>query len=541
LSAFGLLCCQGTIGDGADEEPAPPVASTSFELQAPVLPRLTALQYRNSLVDLLGGELPETPVEADTNPYLFFSIGAASTELSELGVQRLEEASDAVASAVFDDPERRLALLGCEPTAAADPCVSEFITRFGRRAYRRPLSSDEHQRWQSIASDLSGGDGWLAARTVVAGMLQSPHFIYRVELGTPAEGTPTDDGSRTRLTGYEMATRLSYLLWNTTPDDGLLDAAERGDLDAPEGIEAEARRLLDDPRARDAVQEFFAQYFDLGRLDGISRDPVSYPQFTPTLVESMRSEVKLLVDDFVNRRDTDVRGVFSTRRTFVNSELASLYGVDAPGATEVAFVPVELPEDGPRAGMLTLGAFLTMNAHETETSPTLRGKYVRERVLCQTVPAPPDDVDTNIPDETMEAKTLRERLEQHRNDPACASCHAFIDPPGFLFETFDSLGTFRTLDNGYPIDATGDIDGVPLANARELADLLADHELVGRCMVTQLYRHAQGRLDAEAEAGAIEQLDSQFASSGYRFRELLVALVTHEAFRYVALLEGGTP
>ena len=231
--------------------------------------------------------------------------------------------------------------------------------------------------------------------------------------------------------------------------------------------------------------------------------------------------------------------MFSTRRTFVNSELAALYGVEAPGASEVAFVPVELPDEGPRAGLLTLGAFLAMNAHETETSPTLRGKYVRERVLCQMVAPPPDDVDTNIPEETVEAKTLRERLEQHRDDPACAACHAFIDPPGFLFENFDSIGAFRTLDNGYPIDSSGDIDGEPLAAARDLAELLSDHELVGRCMVTQLYRHAQGRLDASEEAGAIDQLEARFEESGYRFNELLVGLVGHDSFRYVAAANTG--
>ena len=240
----------------------------------------------------------------------------------------------------------------------------------------------------------------------------------------------------------------------------------------------------------------------------------------------------------MNRRDTDVRGVFTTRRTFVNSELAELYGVTADGATPITFVPVELPEDGPRAGLLTLGAFLAMNAHETETSPTLRGKYLRERVLCEDVPPPPDDVDIDItPDPNAEPKTLRERLEEHRKNPQCAGCHAIIDPPGMLFENFDSVGAWRTEDNGYPIDATGDLDGEPLANARELADMLVDDDRVGRCMVTQLYRHAQSRLDADGEEAAINDLDAVFADNGYRFRELLVALVTHESFRYLKATE----
>ena len=337
-----------------------------------------------------------------------------------------------------------------------------------------------------------------------------------------------------------MASRLSFLLWNTTPDDELLDVADGDALLTKEGIVEHAERMLADPRASAAIQEFFSQYFDLGRLDGIARDPTVYPMFSSTLPASMRAEVRLLVDDFVFRRDADIRGIFGTRSTFVNEELAMLYGVDAPGASPVAFVPVELPEDGPRAGMLTLGAFLMMNAHETEPSPTRRGKYVRERVLCQTVTPPPDDVDTNIPDEAGEAQTLRERLEQHANNPACSGCHSFIDPPGYLFESFDSIGVFRTVDkDGYPIDAAGNLDGVELSSATELGPLLAEDPRVGQCVVKQLFRHAQGRLETETEQGIITDLDDRFAEDGYRFKRLLLNLVTHEGFRTLAPAEEG--
>jgi uncharacterized protein DUF1592/uncharacterized protein DUF1588/uncharacterized protein DUF1595/uncharacterized protein DUF1585 len=521
--------CDGKIGS-LPTDPAQSSATGSFELEQAVLPRLTAVQYRNVLIDLFGSELPATPVQPDTNPYLFVSIGATTTPYSELGVQQLEEAADDVTHAVFDDATRRAELVGCEPQAPGDACVAGFLESFGRRMFRRPLGEDEKQRWLGVAVDLADGDAWLGLRLAVAGMLQAPSFLYRVELGEP----DPEDAARLRYTAYEMASRLSFLVWNSMPDEELLDAAELGDLHTPEGLEVQARRMLDDPRARAAVQEFFAEYFDLGRLDALSRNPELYPQFTPTMAESMRTEVKLLVDDLVNRRDADIRGVFSTRRTFVNSELAALYGVDAQGASPIAFVPVELPENGPRAGLLTLGAFLAMNAHETRTSPTLRGKYVRERVLCMKVPPPPPDVNTEIPDDPGEAKTLREKLEQHRKNPACASCHSFIDPPGFLFEHFDSAGAFRTTDSGYPIDASGELDGVKLAGARDLAKLLEGDERVGHCIVQQLYRHANGRLDAAGEAAALDQIDARFADGGYRFRELLVALVTHPSFRFLA-------
>lgn len=518
--------------DGTDSDGEPLVIDPA----PAVLPRLTAEQYRSSLASILGPSLPAVALEPDQNPYLFFNIGASTTTLSELGTQLYEEAADAITTAIFADPARRLALVGCEPLAPGDQCVQGFLEDFGRRAYRRPLTPDEMQRWQQVTVDLGSPDAWEGLRLAVAGMLQSPYFIYRVELGEPDPEQP----GRLRYTSHEMGSRLSFLLWNTTPDDQLLDAADAGELLTDDGLRAHAERMIADPRASAAVQEFFAQYFDLSRLDGITRDPAIYPLFASTLPESMRAEVKLLVDDFVFRRDADIRGIFGTRTTFVNEELALLYGVEAPGASPIAFVPVELPADGPRVGLLTLGAFLTMNAHETETSPTLRGKFVRERVLCQSVMPPPPDVDTTIPD-TGDSQTLRERLEQHALNPACAGCHSFIDPPGLLFENFDSLGVYRTVDrNGFPIDATGDLDGQPLANATELGPILAEDPRVGKCVATQLFRHAQGRLDTEAERDIIIDLDARFAADGYRFKQLLMTLVTHEGFRTLAPAEEGT-
>ena len=494
-----------------------------------VLPRLTVPQYRHSIEHLLGPALPAPPLEPDTNPYLFYTIGATSTFISELGVQQYEEAADQIARAVFDDQARREALVGCVPAAPADACVQGFLATFGRRAYRRPLTADELNRWTTVSDQLSTGDPWRGLQYAVAGILQSPHFLYRVELGEP----DPDDGTRLRYTAYEMASRLSFLLWNGPPDDALLAAAEAGDLLNEAGLLAEADRLLADPRARAAIQEFFAQYLNLGKLDGVTRDPERYPLFTPTLPQSMRTEVQLLVDDLVYREDSDIRQIFSTRRTFVNAELAALYGVDAPGASPITFVPIDLPENGPRAGILTLGAFLAMNAHETLTSPTNRGKYLRERVLCEVVPPPPGNVDTNLDEENMDAHTVREKLEQHRKDPVCAGCHAVIDPPGFLFENFDSIGAYRTEDNGWPIDASGDLDGKPLANARELAEALKDDPRISRCMIKQLFRHATGRLEILSELPGLKELGDRFEGSGYRFRQLLLDFVVSDTFRTV--------
>jgi len=532
--ATGAAACIGGIGDPESLDPGgttPPEVPAIYEPTDPVLPRLTTLQYRTTLIDLFGTNVPVLATEADTNPYLFDSIGAASTTLSELGVEQYEQAAEAATQYVFSDPLRRAVFVGCEPTAApGDACTSAFLARFGRKAMRRPLAPAELERWSGVAVALAQPDVWEGLRLATAGLLQSPKFLYRVELGEP----DADDPDRRVLTGYEMASRLSFFLWNTTPDDALLDAAAAGELSNADGIGKHAARLLADDRARATIQRYFAQYLDVGRLDGVTRDPVSYPLFTPTMNASMHREVELLVSHIVDE-GADARTIFSTQHIYVNSDLAALYGVDAPGADVTTFVPVDLPEDGPRAGLLTLGAFLTMNAHETQTSPTARGKYVRERVLCQVVQPPPPNIDANLePPSDGSAKTVRELLEEHRKNEACKGCHAFIDPPGFLFEHFDSIGAYRDiLPGNLPVDATGDLDGVALDGARDLAELLTTDKRVGRCMVTQLFRHAQSRLEKDGELPAIDELDAAFAEAGYDFRALLLELVTHRAFRTV--------
>lgn len=557
LFGLGLLLagCIGNLGDPDENSPSggnpDPEAEAELVPAPAALPRLTEAQYRNVLADLFGPSLPALLVEPDTNPYLFESIGAASTTLSELGTQHYEENADAITHAIFNDPSRRAVVVGCSVGAPGDACTRAFITRVGRTLFRRPLSTIEVDRWVAKTVELAQPDAWEGLRLALAGMLQAPSFLYRVELGEPDPERPDE----LRLTGFEMASRMSFLLWNTGPDAALLDAAEAGELDTEEGLEAQAERLLSSPRAKAAMQGFFAQYLDLGKLGSTQRNPANYPLFSESTSAAMRLEVEKIVDDLVFGQRGDMRALFSTQRTFVNPEIAAIYGIspDFSQADADGFVAVQLDPNGPRAGILTFSAFLTMNAHETQTSPTTRGKYIRERVLCQEVTPPPADVDTEItPPDNGELQTLRESLEEHRENPQCAGCHAFIDPPGFLFEHFDSIGAYRTeqpalgqyaADGGqlFPIDSSGDLDGEPLADADDLARVLADDERVGKCMVKQLFRHSLGRIDEDGEAPALDELDGHFAASGYDFQQMLVTLITHESFRRVALPDTEGP
>lgn len=525
-----LIACSGEGSGDVFEE-------TDVELEAApaVLPRLTADQYRNSLKDIFGDDLPVLATPSDTNPYLFYSIGATSTSLSELGTQQYTDSALVVSDWLFADTERWTNAVGCTPADTTAPCVLNFLMGFGQKLFRRPMSDEDLQQWLGVLRDTSRGDVKRGLHFMIYGMLQSPNFLYRSELGEPDPKHP----DRYRYTSFEMAQRLSFLLWNTAPDSELLAAAGRGELTKPEGIYTQALRLLESERSRVAVQDFFAQYLDLGGLDDLDRSPERYPASTETLPESMRNEVRLLVDDLVFRSDSDIRQLFSYKKTFVNKELADLYEIEAPGASPIAFVPATLPADGPRAGFLTSAAFLSMNAHETETSPTLRGKFIRERVLCELVSPPPDDVDTQVEPPGTEPSTLRDRLEQHRSNPRCAACHAILDPPGLLFEGFDSIGATREFDNGFPVDTSGGIDGFEFADGRGLADFLTTDRRVSACMVKQLYRHANGRLDEPGEAKQLEVLDQKFADAGYRFQDLLLELATSEGFRSLKTPENA--
>ncbi|MEE2643456.1 MAG: DUF1592 domain-containing protein [Myxococcota bacterium] len=520
---FGSTADLGGESDGTLSPPPEP------ERAPPVMARLTRTQYENTLQLLLGEGLPRFTLEVDTNPHLFYSIGAGETTLSLRGAELYSDAAAQVAELLQREPMRRLALFGCEPSGIDDACTLSGLDLALTRIFRERPDLETLEHWRALVENFGGGDPVDGLASVVEAALQSPRFLYQIASG---EADPNRPGRR-RYRSWELATRLAFFLTDRGPDLTLLEAAERDDLVDPQALRAHAERLLQEPTARGAIRGFFQQYLDLGRLEGVTRDPAHYPDFNARLVEAMGLEAQFLIDALVFDQEADMRELFSAPRAYVNKPLADFYGVDAPGATTNAFVPVEFPEEIPRAGFLGLGAFLTMNAHPTETSPTLRGKYLRERVLCQKVPDPPQDIDLSLEAEVGEAESLRDRLERHRSDPLCAGCHQFIDPPGYLFEHFDSVGRYRDAVDEIPIDASGELDGAPLYGARELARSLAEDPRVPACMVKQLYRFASGRLERPSEEEALTQLTEQFAASGYRFQALLLALVESPLFREV--------
>jgi len=494
--------------------PPPPVVPGQ-----PIFARLTVEQYRLTTEALLGAPLPAVELDPDTTPHLYASIGAARTTVSERLMAQLEVASRALTASVFADPLHRTLFVGCAPADANDPCIGTFLERFGRRAFRRTITADELARFRALITAQTDVNKGL--RMATSAILQSPSFLYRVERGT---GT----GTKIPVQREEMASRLAFLIWNAGPDQALLDAAERGALDTIEGIKAELPRLMADPRAPKAARSFFAEYLGAGSFDTLDRDPTRYPRWEPGLGTSMRGELERFVELLV-QGGGDLRRLFDQRDTFVDEKLARFYGLPpVSGWTQVRF-----PDASMRGGILSLGGVLAFTSHAGSTSPTRRGVFIRERLLCETIPAPPPDVVTELPPPGGTAQTVRARLAEHRRNPRCATCHASFDPLGLGLEEFDASGSLRTEEAGMPVDNSGVFEGNEFHGARELGTLFASDPRVARCLARQVFRRALGRLDTNGEYSAIDQMASDLERGGYRWNALIEAIATNEAFRFV--------
>lgn len=529
-----LGACNGVISDTAHESGGS-VRPRNLDRDGDGIPdvmvpaaagmrRLSNEQYANAVHDLLGDGI-EVPaeLEPDTAVNGFIAVGSSRTTISPRGVEQYETAAFSIAQQAVADTAGRGALVPCAGSGSDAACLRSFVTDFGRRAWRRPLTADEIDRYAAIAVDAATtlGDFWAGVEFAIAGLLQSPSFLFRVELGEPMSGGR-------RYTEWEMATRLAFFLWNTTPDDALLAAAERGELTTDAGLRAQAERLASDPRARTSVRTFFDELLDLVAMDELTKDTTIYPQMTATTGASMREGALKTFEHLVFEADADYRSFFDTRITFVNADLAPIYGVDAPAGG--GFEQVMLPADGMRAGLLGQAAVLARHSYPTRSSPTLRGKFVRQVLMCQGIPAPPDDVG-ELPEPSPDARTMRERLAIHRENPSCASCHDLMDPIGLGLENFDGIGAFRETENEVTIDPSGQLDGMPFADAAELGAVLRDNPLVGQCLVRNMYRFATGHIETDGEEVVLRELIGSFEDD-YRIRGLLVDIVMSDGFRF---------
>jgi hypothetical protein len=501
--------------------------TTASALVPSALARLTDEQYRNTISDLFGPGLAIPTLDVDPREEGFKSVAMRKATISPRAAELYEDAAIALTEQAFADAARRAKLVPCTPAGTTDrACARQFFQTFGKRAWRRPMTDGELDLFADLATTASMrlGGFWQGLALATAGVLQSPKFLFRIELGEPDPERP----GRLRYTGHEMATRLSYLLWNSTPDDELLETAARGDLQRRDGITATVTRLLASPRAGQGAGRFVEELFELHRLDGLDKDRATFPGFSPALAEAMAEETRRVIARAVFQDRTGLSRLLLSRDTFVNGLLATHYGLAVtPGN---AFVPVTLPVDSERQGILGQGSFLTANATLAETSPTQRGKFVRTRLLCQEVPAPPANVDTTLPsDPAGVVTTRRQKLERHRESDSCRSCHALIDSIGLTFETFDGIGAHRDKEHGLDIDPSGALDGVAYDDLPGLLQALAGREDLGPCLARQLVRFSAGASSKTGEAGFIQTAKPTANSA---ILTLFEHITTSDVFRY---------
>jgi hypothetical protein len=498
------------------------------------LRRLTRREYNNTIRDLLG----DTSKPADSFPpdqesdFTFRRAGLVAT----VDATRLGGAAESLAAAA----EARFAtLVPCAPAAPTDeePCARKFIESFGLRAYRRPLEAAEIDRHLKLYRDGRGApqlDHQGAIKLLIEAMLQSPHFVYRWELGP---GSGQKEGQVVRLGPYEIASRLSYALWGSMPDQALFDAAAAGRLASEADVEREARRLLADPRAKETLISFVEELFGFDQLADRPKDAKLYPEWKDDLKAAMIAELRAFVGQAVFDGDAKLDTLLGASFSFVNQPLAAIYG--KTGVTGPSMARTDLNADQ-RAGLLTLAPWLTLTGASDGSHPVMRGKMIYERMLCGELPPPPPDVPEPKP--PADGLTTRERFAEHGQQACAVGCHAIMDPLGFAFENYDGLGKWRDTDAGKPVDASGTVtlDGSPkgFKNARELTRMLIDSPEARRCFATQLARFAWNRHDTEADRHSIDTAVTAFDGAGKSIKDLMVAITRSRSFRYRSAAEG---
>lgn len=517
-----------------DVEPGPDPSTVAIVPPANRIRRLTSTQYRNAIGDLFGTDVVIPPaLEPDPELAGLLSVGASAASVSQRGVEQYEDAAFAIAQQVLGDTARRAAAVPCTPAGTVDDtCAATYLTALTRRAWREPADSEAIARLVQVAAVAADtqGDFYTGLTFATAAVLQSPRFLYRFEIGTPSP----DNASVHLLDDWELASRLSFFLWNTIPDETLLAAAESGALNTPQGLATEVDRLLADPRARRGIRTFFTELYHLYALDRMAKDATLFVHFSPDLGPSAREETLGTIEHHVFDLDADYRDLMTTRTTWINRKLASLYNVRAP--SREGFGLAELPDDGSRRGLLGHVSTLSLHSHPVSSSATLRGRFVREVLLCNTVEPPPVDVNTALPEPSGTTRTLRERVAEHLTEESCAGCHNQMDPIGLGLENFDAVGRWRQLDNGAEIDPSGVLDGVAFTDAWEMGAVLRDHPDLPRCLVRNLYRYALGRENAVGDRAQLQALQGAFASEGYRVQALIRSVALSAAFRV-----AGTP
>ena len=485
--------------------------------------RLTRTQYKNVIFDLLEAEVPIPKIlEPDVAKAGLINVGASGISYSPRGVESLESASFSIAAEITASQPLLDRLFPCGQTPSNE-CLKTALNSFASKAYRRPATDEEVQRLLSVIRPTEAvlGDWKKGLEYAIAAVLQSPNFLFRTEVGIST-------GADNTYTSYDVASRLSFFLWNSMPDQELFEVAAQDGLLTREAVYEQAVRMMRSPRFEAGLRAFFDDFLELYELEHLSKDPKIFEHFDPQLGPDAAEETWLLIKDLVLENPGDFRDIMTSQYTFINPRLASVYGMPAPREDE--FGKVYLTEHNQRAGMLGHISFLAFHSHSTATSATRRGEAVRKRLLCQEIPSPPVNIDTSIPEPSGERRTLRDRVEEHLEDPSCKGCHQLTDPIGLGLENYDSIGRYRTHDNGAIIEPAGELDGEPFTTAIELGQRIREHPSFAPCVVEMLAHYALGREVISDERAWFRLLVSRFETHGYSVQPVILEFVTSPLF-----------
>jgi hypothetical protein len=488
---------------------------------------LTESEYRHSIADIFGSHIV---VQGRFEPGRRVGglLAASSTLLSvtPAALEAFAKMAENIADQAVDPKNRKAFPCNPQNAAVADSkCATALLQHYGQMLFRRPLTQQELKSRLALVSRLadSSHDFYVGVRHGLVSLLAAPPFLFRTERAVPA-------GKDYTLDAYGRAARLSYLLWDTTPDAELLQAAASGALNTPQGVAGQVDRLMASPRLEAGMRAFFADFLQLDTLGDTTKDALIYPKYSNQIGQMAQEETLRTAINLMLRKNEDVRDLMTTRDSFISRPLASIYGV--PFTFDSEWMPYRFPEKAGRSGVLTQVTMLGMFSHPGRSSPTKRGVALMDIFLCEPTPLPPANVDFSIVNDVNnpELRTVRQRLSAHSTNPACASCHTHSDPIGLSLEQFDSIGVFRREENGRPIDVSGTLSGKKFDGAMGLGQVLHDNPKFPACVARKLYAYGVGADSEEVRASTFKAAYNVFVESGYRLRPLLKALASSPDF-----------
>jgi hypothetical protein len=509
--------------------------------------RLTPEEYRRTIHYVFGPAIrvEDNKVQPGFRDEGLLAVGERKLTITSAELEQYEKLAQDIAAQVME-PRRRPVLVQCEPKseqAPDDACARKFLSRAGRYLMRRPLTNDELQAFVAIqkeaGKELKSFNAGLSA--ALARMLVDPEFLFRVERTVADPAQP----GKERLDAWSTASRLSFFLWDSGPDEPLLAAAQSGEIMTPEGLSKQVDRMLRSPRLEDGVRAFFVDMLGFDKFATLSKDMLLYPKFTKNVQEDAPEQTLRTIVAHLLEKNLDYRDLFVTPETYLTPSLAALYGVPLPRSQElggaVPWVAHRFDENAPYTGILSHVSFLAVHSHPARTSPTLRGKALREIFLCQKVPPPPGEVDFNLVQDTSNPKfkTVRQRLSAHSSEAMCAGCHKITDPMGLSMEHFSTVAGFRTSENDAPIDATGALNGKKFDGLKQLAQVVKDDPSTTSCLIKRAFSYGVARHPDAEQRKWLTSLQKDLAQDGVKWRELVRRLVLSPEF-FAAPVEKNT-